>query len=112
MDETKILDLSMLNDQQIITVKKGFAAFLNGSGARYFGGIPDKATLKKINKLFGYTNKKAIVGGIMIGFGCSFVSRKIRSIWNNLDPVKLDALKTFLGIYSPSEELHDDCKGD
>lgn len=111
MNETKILDLSNLTDLEIAAIKNGFYKFMNGNGTRYFG-ISNKADLKEVNRIFGYTNKKTLITGIVLGFGCSFVSRKIKSIRSNPDISSLSALKTFLGIRPSSEEPNEDCKGD
>lgn len=112
MNETKKLDLSKLTDLEIDAIKNGFYKFMNGDGIRFFGGISNKAELKEINRIFGYTNKKTFITGIVLGFGCSFVSRKIKSIRSNPDISSLSALKTFLGIHPSSEEPNEDCKGD
>lgn len=112
MDETKILDLSKLTDQEIAAIENGLHRYLNGTGIRFFGGITNKAELKAINKIFGYMNKKTLIVGILIGLGCPFVSRKIKSILNTTNLTSLNKLKVFLGVHSSSKELCEDREED
>lgn len=111
MDETKFLDLSKLTDPEIAAIRKGFYKFMYSGKHCFFGGV-DKDDLKTLNKAFGYSNKKTLIIGILIGLGCPFVSRKIKSIWNTMNPTSLNKLKTFLSIHSSSKELYEDYEED
>ena len=64
MDEKKLLDLSILTEEQFAIVKRGWDIHNTSSKLSHFGQI-DKNSLKEINKAFNYLDMRSFKKGAL-----------------------------------------------
>lgn len=62
MDEKKLLDLTMLTEEQFAIIKRGWDVHNTSRKLSYFGQI-DKSSLKEICKAFNYTDMRSFKKG-------------------------------------------------
>lgn len=65
MDEKKLLDLSILTEEQFAKVKRGWDAHNLSTKLSYFGQI-DKNSLKEINRAFNYLDMRSFKKGVFV----------------------------------------------
>ena len=64
MDEKKLLDLSILTEEQFAIVKRGWDIHNTSSKLSYFGQI-DKNSLKELCEVFNYTDMRSFKKGAL-----------------------------------------------
>lgn len=66
----KILDMTLLTDDEFAAVAKGFERFkLNIDGPSYFGQVT-KRNLKTLNRAFNYTDGRSFAKGMLFTSCC------------------------------------------
>ena len=74
----KILDCSGFNEQEFECVKRGLSSMFSNTNKRRYFGYVDKKELKKLNRLFHYTDKCSFVKGGIVVAGVIWAGSKVK----------------------------------